>query len=144
MSADVLATIDERLRAQLDAPARRLLEVTDDDTTGTLAPPLYGGRHVNQDLVEGDPGWLAQLNTSIANRIAAGLGAEYVRVNQENLMARPGSRWARSARPTGSVRWSSSPGEVARHDARPTRGVDGAGRVACVRGSRECADPARR
>ena len=28
-----------------------------------------------------------------------------------------------------------------RHDARSTRGVDGAGRVACVRGSRECADP---
>ena len=40
------------------------------------------------DLVEADPQWLGQLNTSIADRIAAGLGASYVRANQEDLMAK--------------------------------------------------------
>jgi hypothetical protein len=94
-SAEVLAEIDRRLRAQLDAPARRLAGTLPDDgdgddaaTIGALAPPLYGGRHVVQDLVGGDPAWLAQLSTSVANRVAAGIGAEYVRTNQEDLMAR--------------------------------------------------------
>ncbi len=88
VSAETLAAFDERIRAHLDAPAQRLLKAPAGDTTGTLAPPLYGGRHVSRDVVEGDPAWLAQLNTSIANRIAAGLGADYVRVNQEDLMAK--------------------------------------------------------
>ena len=141
VSADVLATIDERLRAQLDAPARRLLEVTDDDTTGTLAPPLYGGRHVNQDLVEGDPGWLAQLNTSIANRIAAGLGAEYVRVNQENLMAKAWQQVGaiREANRLRAVVELTSEVAAMMHDRHVASMAPG--ELACVRGSRECADP---
>jgi hypothetical protein len=54
----------------------------------TLAPPLYGGRHVLADNTDSGPGWLAVLNLSVTNRIAAGLGAAYVRANQEDLMAR--------------------------------------------------------
>jgi hypothetical protein len=88
VSAETLAAFGQRLRAQLDTPALRLLEAPADDTTGSLAPPLYGGRHVSQDFVDADPAWLAQLNLSIGNRIAAGLGANYVRANQEDLMAK--------------------------------------------------------
>ncbi|HEX8082184.1 MAG TPA: hypothetical protein VF557_18375 [Jatrophihabitans sp.] len=88
VSPETLAAIDTRLRAQLDEPAQRILRARQEDTTGSLAPPLYGGRHVCHDLVESGPAWLAQLNTDIGNRIAAGLGAEYVRAHQEDLMAR--------------------------------------------------------
>lgn len=84
----VLAAIDTRLRAQLDAPAEALTHAAAGDETGTLAPPLYGAQHVLQNLVESDPAWIAQLNTSVAQRIAAGLGATYVRVHQEELMAK--------------------------------------------------------
>lgn len=86
--ADVLAAIDRRLRGELDAPAVRLSDGPPGDETGALAAPIYGGRHVLQGMVEGPPPWLAQLNLSVANRIAAGLGAAYVRANQEDLMAR--------------------------------------------------------
>jgi hypothetical protein len=85
-SAASLGELGRRLRLQIDSPAKRLEK--GHDQTGALAPPLYGGRHVLQDLVEGDPAWLAELNVSVANRIAAGLGASYVRTNQEDLMAR--------------------------------------------------------
>lgn len=87
-SAETLAAFDQRIRAQLDEPAERLREAPSKGVTGSLAPPLYGGRHVSQDLVSGEPAWLAGLNTSIANRIAAGLGTNYVRANQEDLMAK--------------------------------------------------------
>ncbi|TRW86254.1 hypothetical protein FK535_07260 [Mycolicibacterium sp. 018/SC-01/001] len=57
-----------------------------------VTPPIYGGRHVVVDRLDpsaGDvPEWLHTLNTSIPTRIAAGLGAEYVRANQESMMAR--------------------------------------------------------
>jgi hypothetical protein len=61
-----------------------------------VAPPLYGGRHRNRDRlmppqVEGEPqrdDWVSRLNSAAPTRIAAGLGAEYVRANQEDLMAR--------------------------------------------------------
>ena len=87
-SAETVQAFDERIRAELDAPAMRVAAEHDGDTVGALSPPLYGGKHVCQSLVEGDPAWLAQLNTAVANRIAAGLGTEYVRVNQEGLMAK--------------------------------------------------------
>jgi hypothetical protein len=87
-STEALAALYLRLSAQLDAPAHRVRKGHAGDTIGALAPPLYGGRHVCQDLVEGHPKWLGQLNTSVANRIAAGLGTNYVRANQEDLMAK--------------------------------------------------------
>lgn len=84
----VLEAIDTLLRAQLDAPAEALTNAPAGDETGTLAPPLYGARHVLQSRVGSDPAWIAALNTSFAHRIAAGLGATYVRVHQEELMAK--------------------------------------------------------
>jgi len=87
-AAEALQKLDERIRAELDAPANRVSAEHNGDKLGALSPPLYGGKHVCQPLVEGDPAWLAQLNTAVANRIAAGLGAEYVRANQEDLMAK--------------------------------------------------------
>jgi hypothetical protein len=85
---EVLATLDVRLRAQLNAPAERLLAGPAGDTPGTLAPPLYGARHVLQDHVESALAWIGQLNASVPNRIAAGLGATYVRAHQEELMGK--------------------------------------------------------
>ena len=54
----------------------------------TLAPPSYGGRHVLVDTLADGPPWLDQLNADPQRRIAAGLGASYVRANQEDLMAK--------------------------------------------------------
>jgi hypothetical protein len=89
-SGDALADLAARLTRQLEAPADRLVAGHDpDDTTGAIAPPLYGGRHVNRERVQPDAGdWIAALNLSAPDRIAAGLGTEYVRANQEQLMAR--------------------------------------------------------
>lgn len=87
-TSEVTGELDRRLRAQLDAPAQRLLGAPPDDDTGSLAPPLYGARHVSQERLVDDPAWIGALNTSVANRIAAGLGAQYVRAQQEDLMAK--------------------------------------------------------
>jgi hypothetical protein len=92
-----------RLTAELAAPANRLVPQTPDgedkapaaDETAAVAPPLYGGRHTGVDHIHPgfetslqDLGWIEELNLDPAHRIAAGLGAEYVRINQEDLMAR--------------------------------------------------------
>jgi hypothetical protein len=86
----------DRLSNELAAPARRLAGEHDpDDKTGAVAPPIYGGRHVGVDRVEASPelpladlGWVTELNLDPANRIAAGLATDYIRANQEDLMAR--------------------------------------------------------
>lgn len=58
-------------------------------TEDSVAPPLYGGRPVVRDQVaDGEGGWLAELNLNPETRIAASLGAGWVRENQEWLMAR--------------------------------------------------------
>lgn len=91
-----------RLCAQLDAPALRVAVATDpdpdpgDDTTGAVAPPIYGGRHAVRDQIVAPPAgtsgvgwtgdWVDQLNRDYAARIAAGLGAHYVAANVEQLM----------------------------------------------------------
>jgi hypothetical protein len=106
-TADGLAEVDFalRLEEQLNAPAARLSASAGDgqpldppdpdrDSTGAVAPPIYGGPHRGQDTVHPPddvapvPDWLAELNFSVAARVAAGLGAGYVRANQEELMAR--------------------------------------------------------
>jgi hypothetical protein len=77
-----------RLMAQLDAPSDRLAGGAGD--TGAVAPPIYGGRHVDVPavtLVASERAWVQELNLGGGARIAAGLGAEYVRANQEALMA---------------------------------------------------------
>ncbi|HWC26793.1 MAG TPA: hypothetical protein VG474_09430, partial [Solirubrobacteraceae bacterium] len=74
-SAAATGDLAERLAAQASADG--------------VSPPLYGGRHVLRQRVMAPPGdWLGELNLTAAARIAAGLGAAYVRAHQEQLMAR--------------------------------------------------------
>jgi hypothetical protein len=84
-----------RIEAALAAPAdRRAATESPSGETGAISPPIYGGRHIQKERVdhfhETPPvewPWADWLNLHPANRIAAGLGAEYVRDNQEPLMA---------------------------------------------------------
>jgi hypothetical protein len=87
-----------RLSRQVDQPANLLAGLDPDaldDTVGAVSPPIYGGRHALVDRVEANPelpladlGWTTELNLDPVRRIAAGLGAQYVRRHQETLMAR--------------------------------------------------------
>ncbi len=53
-----------------------------------LAPPIYGSWHGRRHRVTtGDTDWVDRLNTQIHLRAVAGLGAEVVRRDQEDLMA---------------------------------------------------------
>lgn len=55
----------------------------------SLAPPVYGGRHVRAASPFGaqTPDWVRELNLDPTRRVAAGLGAEIVRRHQEEMMA---------------------------------------------------------
>ncbi len=76
-------------RAALDDFRTRVAAHIDRGTETALAPPLYGGHPVVTRSVEPSAtGWLADLNLDPENRIAAALGAGWVRDNQEFLMAR--------------------------------------------------------
>lgn len=51
-----------------------------------ILPPIYGRWHAQKDRVDKDeenPSWFNQINLDPRNRVAAGLGAEIVRRNQE-------------------------------------------------------------
>ncbi|MET9730329.1 hypothetical protein ABZZ79_06585 [Streptomyces sp. NPDC006458] len=88
----VLQLVDspaEQAFAALADFATRVAEHIARGTEVAVAPPLYGGHPVVRDRVEaGEQGWLAQLNLDPETRIAASLGAGWVRDNQEWLMAR--------------------------------------------------------
>ncbi len=90
-AASVTADFASRIAAQCNAGAVLLDERQNAEPTA-VTPPIYGGRHVVVDTLDpggvGTPAWLHTLNTAIPTRIAAGLGAEYIRANQESLMAR--------------------------------------------------------
>jgi hypothetical protein len=61
------------------------------DQRGTLAvgPPIYGSHHSGEQTVEPESGgWITTLNLEVRRRVAAALGARYVQVEQEFLMAR--------------------------------------------------------
>jgi hypothetical protein len=59
----------------------------EDPEPATVGPPLYGSWHANRHELAADaPDWLIELNTDPRTRVAAGLGAEVVRRNQEDLM----------------------------------------------------------
>jgi hypothetical protein len=89
LPATVLTDFVGRLAAQCNTAAGLF-----DGSAGqsAVAPPIYGGLHVNRNQIPADPtkaaDWVDQLNVEIPNRIAAGLGSAYVRANQESLMAR--------------------------------------------------------
>lgn len=75
----------------LNAPAAR--RTTDhvgsppDRDEKAVAAPLYGSHHSGAQTVPPD-GWMKQLNTQVKYRIAASIGARYVQLEQEFLMAR--------------------------------------------------------
>lgn len=80
-----------RMTEELNAPAARLepgAAEADRDVL-TIGPPLYGSHHSGQQTVSatGD-GWQDTLNLEVRRRVAAALGARYVQVEQEFLMAR--------------------------------------------------------
>lgn len=72
-----------RLTQVLDAPADHVVQGASPGAED-VAPPIYGGRHVQAERLAGTPHrWLAELNTDPRHRATAGLGAEVVRRNQE-------------------------------------------------------------
>ncbi|MFK4599268.1 hypothetical protein [Streptomyces pristinaespiralis] len=79
-------------RMRLDAPALRRTETgspVEDRDTAAVAPPLYGSHHTGQQTVPDDPNsWMSTLNLEVRRRVAAALGARYVQLEQEFLMAR--------------------------------------------------------
>jgi hypothetical protein len=81
--ADVPTAIINGLRAVLDAPSAQLAG----QATATLGPPINGEWHLNRHtLADPVPPWFKELNLDPRARVAAGLGAEVVRANQEAFM----------------------------------------------------------
>ena len=73
------------LTALLNRPAE-VLEAEGGDRS--VAPPLWGRWHAAADrLATGNPEWFAELNADPRLRSTAGLGAEVIRRNDEQLMA---------------------------------------------------------
>jgi hypothetical protein len=89
------AAFQTALRKVLNAPGE---QVSPPGAASPLVgPPLYGQWHVKQRTVpEGDkpPHWFRELNLDPRNRVAAGLGTQVVRYEQEQLMA---SAWEQLA-----------------------------------------------
>ncbi|WP_371599925.1 hypothetical protein [Streptomyces sp. NBC_00564] len=77
------ATWVARLTKILDAPADHVVQGASRGAED-VAPPIYGGRHVQAERLAGTPHrWLTELNTDPRHRATAGLGIEAVRLNQE-------------------------------------------------------------
>ncbi len=77
------ATWVARLTEILDAPADHVVAGASPGAED-VAPPVYGGRHVQAERLAGTPHrWLTELNTDPRHRATAGLGTEVVRLNQE-------------------------------------------------------------
>lgn len=64
----------------------RLAGIVDQRTPRGLPAPLYGEWPAAQHTVVGAPAWMAELDATVAHRIAAGLGAEVLRRNQEGFV----------------------------------------------------------
>ncbi|MER7575057.1 hypothetical protein [Streptomyces sp. NPDC126514] len=84
------------IRERVETPALRHDEVVpadgepvEDGTVVAVTPPLYGSHHTGEQTVPADPGtWMSTLNLEVRRRVAAALGARYVQLEQEFLMAR--------------------------------------------------------
>jgi hypothetical protein len=88
--AAALSTIPQAIRdrivQRLDEPAA-IAAGHPTNAAQPLGPPVYGGFPVNQHVVASTPHlWLEELNVDARARVAAGLGAEVVRRNQEDFM----------------------------------------------------------
>ncbi|MGH7459794.1 MAG: hypothetical protein ACREMA_02040, partial [Longimicrobiales bacterium] len=83
--ADVTGAIKDGLRTILNAPSSQLAGTP--GTAAALGPPLYGEWHTNRHELKGQlPAWFNELNIDPRTRVAAGLGADVVRANQEAFM----------------------------------------------------------
>ncbi len=81
----------KKLHDELDAPAARRVPPAHGAAPAlsgpVVGPPLYGAHFTGQTTVPSD-GWLNTTNLEVRRRVAAALGARYVQVDQEFLMAR--------------------------------------------------------
>lgn len=85
----VNGTLDE-VAAELRTGLRSILNQAADIENGpaALGPPLYASWPIDRHTLSDDvPPWFAALNLDPRARVAAGLGAEVVRANQEAFMA---------------------------------------------------------
>jgi hypothetical protein len=79
----------KKLTKILNAPSSRRNAANKDRDTLAVGPPLYGSHHSGEQTVTPeDGGWITSLNLEVRRRVAAALGARYVQVEQEFLMAR--------------------------------------------------------
>src|SRR6185503_17764261 len=81
----------EDIPTALTTPLGELLDAIADPSgsdpdDGAVGPPLYGAWTINRFGVRTATGWFRELNLDPRTRVAAGLGAEVVRREQEDLM----------------------------------------------------------
>jgi hypothetical protein len=83
-----LSEVPSELRNPLGALLDEIADPSGTDPDdGAVGPPLYGSWPANRFEVAGlDRGWFAELALDPRARVAAGLGAEVVRTEQEDLM----------------------------------------------------------
>ncbi|MGH9265530.1 MAG: hypothetical protein ACRD1D_12655, partial [Acidimicrobiales bacterium] len=83
-----LAEVDPRIRSGLRAAANAAArQVSGRNAPLIVGPPVHGSWAVNRhELTDDGPAWLTELNVDPRARVAAGLGADAVRRNQEDLM----------------------------------------------------------
>ncbi|MEU2040338.1 hypothetical protein [Nocardia niwae] len=74
---------------RVNAPAARREQLgrPPDQGPAAVAPPLYGGNHAGTERIPAT-GWQQSLNTQVRHRVAAAIGARFVQLEQEFLMAR--------------------------------------------------------
>jgi hypothetical protein len=84
---DVPASIAKALRDAVNEAAALAERTAAPEDAPAVGPPAYGGWHVARQTVPDDDGWFAELNADPRARVAAGLGGEVVRQNQETFMA---------------------------------------------------------
>jgi len=81
----------EDIPIALTTPLGELLDAIADPSgsdpdDGAVGPPLYGAWAINRFGLRAATGWFRELNLDPRTRVAAGLGAEVVRREQEDLM----------------------------------------------------------
>lgn len=77
------------LREPAPEPAGEPDGAAEDRRAAAVGPPLYGSHHTGEQTVPAAPdSWMATLNLEVRRRVAAALGARYVQLEQEFLMAR--------------------------------------------------------
>ena len=93
-----LQDVDPKLRAGLASMAALVADAADGALDGRgdptpqdgqpVGPPVYGQYAVRRRVVrDGDPLWFREANLDPRGRVAAGLGAEVLRANQEDVVA---------------------------------------------------------